>query len=614
MMGRVVTLLLLIALSFSSWAQLADTSVTLPTGGTTVGGGVVGDFDDYFVDPVNGTDSGGCSGGTSSTPWRTLAQAQTCMNSAPTGSDLYLKAATVFEDQTFTVNWDGTATNRAIIGCYFELNGQLFRCTNDQVRPEINGTLEASCRTTYDCATGRTNNGPAVPSGLNDALLRIVGDYITVSYISLQDSAGLFADIEGYRVIYEHTRNEYAFSQVTYHTGGLGKEAIVRYNLFASQNWYRTFWDETGCKTSGPQPPSCVITFGSRPAGQGGVVVRNHRPEPAYILYHSNIFADYSDLGLNLGEGRDRLKSELFNCLQSTHTIFAFNVVYDWNPMYSDNCQYSIWEANASVAFGSPGGFIALTQEEYPPTGSSIGSQGLSNEFNMYRNNVIFEPNHCGQIGDIEQGSIDFGFLHGDSFMFGNTCLGGVEFGFNNRTSGLSGQSGFQPGAKMEIKSNAIFAPDATGVLPFWTNDPSCRVSYSGSDLDYNAFDNVNNSGNGGGSTPIADCRSNMVLSGDFMLATTYADRKNFSLQNPMNLAAGRPLVGSPLIGQGDPNLRNEELGWLTSSTFPAYITDELFRIAPGTCYTMDNWTKKLACDAGGNERPALPTIGAWEP
>lgn len=485
-----------------------------------------------------------------------------------------------------------------------------------EVKPEINGSLDDSCREIYTCDTQVTGTpANAVPTNRYAGMLRITGDYVTVQDLNIQDSAGTFFDQEGSYGILDNIDAEYAFSQIGYFASGLGKESILRDSYFASGNWGRTWEDETDC----PSGPSCPLLPGfSSSNGQGGILVRNHRDTfnglgKANVLIQNNVFVDYSTRGTGT-ETRYDWQTELINCLQSTHLIVADNKSYGIAPLYSDNCQYAVWERN--LAWGADLEnleFTTATLEEYPPN-VSPATNTINNDNIVYRNNMI-AGGGCGKFGGAEDGALDGGFFNNNMAWIGNTCFSNANtsFGLDNLRYQLGGVDTFGPSAVVEVKSNAIFAPEASGT-GFWSDDPSCRITLPAEDIDmdYNAFDDTIPSGKNGLNSK---CTSNSLTSSDFQLATTYANSRNFDPDTtPLTVGAFEPGASSPLLGQGDPLLDTEEYSWLTPAEFSSYIITYYLANSPGSCYTEANWKKKLACDAAGVTRDATtPDVGAME-
>jgi len=93
---------------------------------------------DYYINP----DWTSASSGTFEEPWTSFSQ----ISGMQTGDDLYIKHGTQIKE-SLTVNWEGTSSNRVIIGCY-DGNGD-FDCTGKNL-PVISGADVLSDSWVYD--------------------------------------------------------------------------------------------------------------------------------------------------------------------------------------------------------------------------------------------------------------------------------------------------------------------------------------------------------------------------------------------------------------------------------------------------------------------------------
>lgn len=108
------------------------------------------------------------------------------------GTDVWLLAATTFDNQWLTVNWEGVDSSDPVkIGCYYDDAGTSRQCTNAQTRPEINGKWEACGDANPVSCTYNMLPGPF--SGLITAHV----DDLWVEYIAFKDSEGAGIASEG---------------------------------------------------------------------------------------------------------------------------------------------------------------------------------------------------------------------------------------------------------------------------------------------------------------------------------------------------------------------------------------------------------------------------------
>jgi len=158
----------------------------------------------YFVDPVNGSDSN--NGTNPQNAWKSLSKVAQSFGREDRGIDVWLRSGTVFEDQTLYIDWSGTQSDKAIVGCYFLRNNEPYRCNRSHPKPEVNGTFDESCRLSHRngtpcypfAGTGSTVSG-AVPYEIYSALIQVVSSnsldqgiqHVTVENLALKDSAGV---------------------------------------------------------------------------------------------------------------------------------------------------------------------------------------------------------------------------------------------------------------------------------------------------------------------------------------------------------------------------------------------------------------------------------------
>jgi hypothetical protein len=160
----------------------------------------------YFVDCETGNDS---ADGTSYTSaWRTLDKVNRAVTAA--GADVWIKAGTVCDDQTLTVDWSGNSeADPVIIGSYYVSGGAAFQLTPDNPngppssyrysngsRAEITGTYKSQCRAwPSQCAWNSAN---AIPSSQYVGLVNVnARKYVTIQDLTVRDSAGLGIVFEG---------------------------------------------------------------------------------------------------------------------------------------------------------------------------------------------------------------------------------------------------------------------------------------------------------------------------------------------------------------------------------------------------------------------------------
>lgn len=175
----------------------------------------------YFVDCAAGTQSSDSYNGTAAVftggtngPWKTLGKVNSTVTAI--SSDLWLKQGTTCQNQTLSVDWSGTAVDRAVIGTYYVSGGVAYQLTpnvllanpqdavySNGTRATIQGSYLPSCRVhPTKCAwylsdANMTAGSPRVPNTLYGAMIYIPGsDYVTVQDIIVKDSAGIGINVE----------------------------------------------------------------------------------------------------------------------------------------------------------------------------------------------------------------------------------------------------------------------------------------------------------------------------------------------------------------------------------------------------------------------------------
>lgn len=396
---------------------------------------------------------------TDATAWRTLGRVNSTVSG--TSDDVMLKSRSVFHQQTLIIDWSGTASDRVVVGCYYLDPANANRETRcDQgsragnvVLPEINGTLEAACRSAASC---RYDVSGAVPRSQYDGLVRVSRSHVTVQDLALRDSAGRGVTADGR----SNEADSGAISSLTLqrldimHTGFSPivlehniRFAVVRDSVIRYYNWCeRNHRGDAviSCRQGGPWP--------------GGVALV--RSKPSYSLIENNTIYN------GAGEG--------INCALCSHVIIRGNRVGNTHSatIYVDHGNHTIIENN--VIWGNPdngnafyrGGVsfegIGVAMEDYALSDSRAGA----GSDNLIRNNLIVGHNHCIRSGAMPR-SADAGYRLG-ARVYGNTCAGQVGDAVIRMN-----QSAANTGA-WDVRNNILYGPQAGAM---------CQVPASGSIL-----------------------------------------------------------------------------------------------------------------------------------
>jgi len=137
----------------------------------------------YYVKP-NGDDA--ANGKSHATAWKSIGQVNSF--SAQTGDDVYFLAGGSWNKKQLSINWNGTDSNRAIIGSYYMNNGnETIGVPSGTNKPTIIGSYTGPCS---GAAGSCINTSGAVPSGGYAGLIQVNANYVTIQNLRAQNSAG----------------------------------------------------------------------------------------------------------------------------------------------------------------------------------------------------------------------------------------------------------------------------------------------------------------------------------------------------------------------------------------------------------------------------------------
>ena len=511
---------------------------------------------DYFVSN-SGNDAN--DGRSHATAWATIDKVNAATLS--TGSDVYFETGGVWHDQQLWIDWSGTATDPVRIGCYKLVGGKETDCAAGDLRPEINGTLDAACLADLTCTiNGQNHDGSpgttSVPPIRWQGLIEIKADYVHISYLKLLDSAGSAISTENNK-----NRKGYVFEdlEVTRTANRLisfGRrttDMVVRNSSFSKYNYC-----DYG---SGNYNPWNVC---SAKAWPGGIFIWDSR--------NANALIENNTVTEGYGEG--------INCLQSSHVIIRGNRVGNLRStrIYLDNCSNTIVENN--IVWGDPG-----LDWHFTPLGGEGISVFIENYQYMYnslnnvvRNNIMTGLGKCLQVG-----------LHhdvGDEWkvgaeVYGNTCLHPTHTGFD--FGGAAGR-GFET---LIVKNNIIYAPHA--------ERQECSMSSWADDVI-----EVSNNLFSGSSKVDQGCIGQDSVFSDPMIDISASEAAAFDHELMPIVSDFKLSTGSPAIDAG------LQLGDLRTSI--TYSNNELLQSG-----CSEDTTAALSYDINCNLRGNPPVLGALE-
>lgn len=549
----------------------------------------------YFVDSSAGVDPGDCSGGTVSNPWKTLSKATACVSA--TGADVWLKTGSVFEDVRFLINWKGTATDFATVGCYKVSGGVGFRCDDTDPKPEINGTFDEACRQTID-PSSNTGKGchafggytstvtGAVPPGIDDALVYLPSSqgavYVWVENIHIKDSAG-----RGFGTGRDNRYVAFVDSVIDY-SGGFAfvgeqntKDILVKGSTFRWAAWCSMWWRRGTAEPETPTP--CQNNYPNTLRLSTNTVSNGLSYA---ILEDNDMYESYGDgYSINGGQGvimrGNRIRSVRQPAFLMDHArqyVVESNIVWDANPASAERSE---------MIYGVTG--VAHTHEPLSFHRSSFDV--------LIRNNIFADSSYCGLATNWSYPTYTDEIR---SAWYNNTCV---------LTSPVTGGWRFNPSSsigkpieffqEIRLRNNIVYAPNAG-------SEQSCSSrEYVIQDFENNFFYPA----------PASICLDRTASNGgDFIQKPVLAlDADNWNYT-----AAGWTMTSGPSysdivlsgdgVGDGVPleanhgYLEPDEFFWWDYMDYP-YVPDKAI------------WRKTVGYDFNGNVRnPTAPTIGAWEP
>lgn len=556
---------------------------------TTLAGGGGGGSDltgtGYFVDCDSGSDSN--SGLSTAVPWKTLAKVNNNVTAA--GSDVYLKRGSTCANQTVTIDWNGTASDRVIFGCYYLDAGNSNQPTScddgtdpiavgDADMPQIDGTWDSACRaassSSLNCAI---NTGSAVPSSIFQALVNVDADYVTVKNLALVDSAGEAIGGDGDNIggtnsglnglIIDSVYADYAaFASVqldddVYH-------AAIRNSTFQNMAQCETM-ERSGVTITGGPYASCGAS-----GGPGCVALT--RTNDSYSVIEGN----------RVLHGR----CEGINTSRSNYVWVRGNVVANTAPgIYGNHSGYNIIEHN--IVLGDPGG--SITNQHgigFALEITGVGTEFEGGSFNLVRNNMVAGGDNCIWMNSLSTQAAAAGLKQG-LYAYGNTCIGQESVSFLVTGSGAATSVDF-----FTAINNIVYSPTAS------TGD--CSLSHIGTGtLSNNMYS----------STPAdTDCQGTGDVTGNPGFTLTESQFRALDFDDVPTLTFDDfrlPASGSNALNAGSlPTLP----AWATTLLTDANWAD-VTAVGGGLTACDGTLNTTLADDAECATRDASPHLGALE-
>jgi len=486
--------------------------------------------------------------------------------SLPRGSDVYFCEGDVQHDQSLQASWGGTASNRAVIGCYYNDNGTPRRCIapGQHRRPEINGTFDANCRANFSCDI---ETGNALPNNRFRGLLYILASYTTVQDMKIADSSGTGI---GTGPDTDHTtviNSEVAYTAFqSYRTSPGSSHTLLRGN---------EFHHSVMCDRDQFRP--AYATCANSGAGGGG----GHPPAVGLCsrTEDCNALAEDNDIYSSYGEG--------ISCIRGSNCIARGNRIRDVRAtcILLDGFEEGIIEENICwVPTNGDFGYVdtrslaVISVEDRGDPSTNTASAGRRSSINnVVRNNLGVRLSRCIDWA-MHRKSRDLGYKL-EARSYGNTCLDthGVWTIRDPHTEDIVLPSS-------EYANNIFYSPKSDKLCV----DAGQRSQYSSN------YWNAN---------PASECRSSTDLVGKPPLRRD-PDRWAFTVQQGPRFADAMPQAGRETdagTALQERVLRVNDYDMFSELSYPYRPVSSL-------------WERKNAYDALGNRRDAnRPEIGALE-
>lgn len=513
----------------------------------------------YFVDCDGGNDSS--SGTAPDQAWKTLRKVNSSVHAA--GSDVFLKAGTTCGNQTLTVNWEGSSSDRVIIGSYRMSGSKAVQGFDGSSRPTIKGTYGSACRSTTPstCPVGiDANLKDAVPANQWDGLINVRTSHVTVQDIALADSSG-----SGLAHIGDNTTSDLVVQNLSI-TQTLGSGILlqrVKSDVLRNNTVDRVALKKVDGRVNNWPP---------------GIMVTDAAP--------SNTLIEGNTLTNSAGEG--------IGVLRSSHTIIRGNTVANnRRPLiYLDNASDNVVEHNLLLGNGymngadeSYGIALSIAVEPY--------KRDMRNSVkNIVRNNLMANTRGCINLEVFRDskhncgpGGCDDPAAKGykvGALIYGNTCL--QEKGLYVNSANLTVKDNID---KIEIVDNVFSAKAGRNcALP--------EVPTSLLKIDSNAF----------GTRPSDDaCVGTNAKIGAAGIPLDYSGVNSGSVPSPESF---RPSASSAAHHAGDSADRKV----IDIDAFPPSMRE----FSWSTCRpSAADWAKVLAYDYECKARGDRPSIGGLE-
>lgn len=359
----------------------------------------------YYVSQSTGKDTN--TGLSHAQAWKTIAKVNGV--TFATGDDVYFLAGDTWSGTQLQIDWAGTSNNRAILGSYYMSGSETVGVPDGVNKPTIYGGFVPN--------SGDIGN---VPSGPYGALVVILGAYVTLENLRVENSSGFgIANQEGFEnnIIQDNEVIHSVGSSIA--TWNYSHYIIVRNNYLYQSLWARAEGINDQAYGGSTHPPCLRI--------------RNSD----YALVENNTLVEGKCEGIDLVKNSD-------------YGIVRANKIYNTSAvgLYIDKGSNNVLEHNLIVhdASKSYGGIASVLE------GPNYGP----NHDNIIRNNVVINAQHCITT-DVWPTAVAAGMTISGQII-GNICIN-TDTGIRIQETAASYANG------LEIANNIIWGPPDVGTV-----------------------------------------------------------------------------------------------------------------------------------------------------
>ena len=345
----------------------------------------------------------------------------------------------------------------ALLACFLSLISVCQSVSAAEVRPEINGTLDAACRTTNTCVfMGKGSNATgAVPTDVYGALVKNAKEssYITIKDLSVQDSAGMsvLINVRSHHIIVENLEVGYSAMQPL-DIKPFTNQVLVRNSAFHHSS-ICSFWHRGNKVVDDPAAPDSCEKNHPATVELGGL--SHFQPATNIVFVNNDVYTGFGE-GIGMfgtdtvwvvgNRVRNHRTAEVLND-NSYRTIVEGNICWDFDNSSDRSMGHGFNGPHEKPEWGAA--CYKLTLE---PLGF-----GQDTTDNIFRNNICagapncLTQNNAANINNVQQA--DFG---AGAKWYSNTNIAYRGYGANF----ASGKNVDDLNRELQVVNNIFYSPD----------------------------------------------------------------------------------------------------------------------------------------------------------